>query len=88
MNKLVIRSLKWHYSRLWKNKMRPGKITNWKKLPCGKWQLREGLTKSSTSMTNNHEVIGGFAHNFSITRAYEMDEGKRKWKMTMIKNLP
>jgi hypothetical protein len=39
------------------------------KLPCGKWQLREGLTKSSTSMTNNHKMLGGFAHNFSITRA-------------------
>jgi hypothetical protein len=28
MSKLVIRNLKWHYTRLWRNKMMPGKITN------------------------------------------------------------
>jgi hypothetical protein len=57
------------------------------KLPWDKWQPREGLTESSTSMTITVKPFGGFASNFSITRALEMDEGKRKWKMTVMKNL-
>jgi hypothetical protein len=36
------------------------------KLPCGKWQLREGLTESSTSMTIAEKRWGVLQVNFSV----------------------
>lgn len=40
MCKLVIRNLKCHYTRLWKNKMMPGKITNRKNYHVANGNLR------------------------------------------------